>query len=150
MILSRIQSKTDKCLRPIQNGFRPGRRTTSHVLPLRRLIEGVKSKNLKAIILYIDFKKAFDSINRKKMLKILRAYDVPPKILNAIEKMYENTRAKIISPDGETDFFKILAGVLQGDTLAPHLFITVLDCVLQKTFEGREHELGFTLQEKKM
>ena len=107
MILSRIQSKTDKCLRPIQNGFRPGRRTTSHVLPLRRLIEGVKSKNLKAIILYINFRKAFDSINRKKM----RPNDIPPKLLNAIEKMSENSKAKIISPDGKTDFFKILAGV---------------------------------------
>ena len=55
------------------------------------------------------------------MIKILKAYDVPPNLLQAINLMYENTKARIISPDGETEFFKILAGVLQGDTLA-HIF----------------------------
>ena len=77
MILTRLQCKIDKHLRPSQNGYRPGRRTTSHILALRRLIEGVKSRNRKAIVLYIDFRKAFDSISRSKMFKILRAYDVP-------------------------------------------------------------------------
>ena len=60
------------------------------------------------------------------MIKILKAYDVPPNLLKAIQKMYENTRAKVISPDGETEYFNILAGVLQGDTLAPYLFVIVL------------------------
>ena len=83
------------------------------------------------------------------MIKILKAYDVPPNLLSAITKMYENTRAKVISPDGETDYFKILAGVLQGDTLAPYLFVIVLDYILRKTFEGRETELGFTLHRQR-
>ena len=50
MILIRIQPKIDKFIRPNQNGFRPGRTTTSHVLGLRRLIEGVKEFNKKALI----------------------------------------------------------------------------------------------------
>ena len=83
------------------------------------------------------------------MLRILKAYDVPPNLLSAIKMMYEDTRPRIISPDGETDFFKILTGVLQGDTLAPYLFILVLDYVLRKTFEGREEELGFKLHRRK-
>ena len=37
--------------------------------------------------------------------------------------MYERTMTKVIFPDGETDRFKILAGLLQGDTLAPYLFV---------------------------
>ena len=59
MILNRIQSQMDNNLRPNQNGFRPGRSTTSHILALRRLIEGVKSYNRKTIILYVDFQKAY-------------------------------------------------------------------------------------------
>ena len=149
MILNRLQKKIDPHLRPNQNGFRPGRNTTAHILALRRLLEGVRSHNRKAIVLYIDFRKAFDSINRNKMIKILKAYDVPPNLLQAIILMYENTKARIISPDGETEFFKILAGVLQGDTLAPYLFIIVLDYVLRKTFKGREEELGFKLHRRR-
>ena len=109
MILNRLQPKIDPLLRKNQNGFRPGRSTTTHVLALRRLIEGVKRNNRKAIIVFIDFKKAFDSIHREKMLKILKAYDVPKNLLNAIQKMYENTRAKVITPDRSTEFFEIVA-----------------------------------------
>ena len=74
MILNRIRPEIDKHLRDNQNGFRVGRTTVGHILALRRLIEGIKSNNLPAIITFIDFKKAFDTIHRGKMIKILKAY----------------------------------------------------------------------------
>ena len=49
-------------------------------------------------------------------MRILKAYGIPPNLLQAIEKMYTNTKAKVISPDGETEMFDITTGVLQGDT----------------------------------
>ena len=55
MILNCIQPILDPLLRPNQNGFRPGRSTTSHILALRRIIEGVKSQNLHAAIMFVDF-----------------------------------------------------------------------------------------------
>ena len=61
------------------------------------------------------------------MVKILLAYGIPKKIVDAIRILYDNTRARIISPDGETEEFEIVAGVLQGDTLAPYLFAIVRD-----------------------
>ena len=91
------------------------------------MIEGVKSNNLKCILNFIDFRKAFDSIHRERMMTILKAYDIPDKLLTAINLMYTNTKARVVSPDGETELFEILAGVLQGDTLAPYLFAIVLD-----------------------
>ena len=45
--------------------------------------------------------------------------------------------------------FEITAGVLQGDTLAPFLFIIVLDYALRKAISGREEELGFTINPRK-
>ena len=52
--------------------------------------------------------------------------------------MYTNTTAKVISPDGETDLFEINMGVLQGDTLAPFLFVIVLDYAMRKAIQGKE------------
>ena len=121
----------------------------AQILTLRRIIEGVKANNLPAILTFIDFRKAFDTIHRGKMMKILRAYGIPPNLLNAIEKMYSDTRAKVLSPDGETDLFEITAGALQGDTLAPFLFIIVLDCALRKAMDGCEEDLGFTITPRK-
>ena len=101
MILHRIRPEVDKKLRINQNGFRPGRSTVSQILALRRIIEGVKSNNLPAIITFIDFTKAFDTIHRGKMIKILRAYGIPNELVEAIEDMYQDTTAKVLSPDGE-------------------------------------------------
>ena len=44
--------------------------------------------------------------------------------------LYKNTKVKVRSPDGDPDFFDIVVGVLQGDTLAPYLFIICLDYIL--------------------
>ena len=149
MILNRIQSEIDDHLRPSQNGFRPGRSTTAHTLALRRLIEGVRSKNRKAIITFVDFRKAFDSIHRGKMMMILRAYGVPEDLVKVISKLYENTTARVITPDGETEVFNIVAGVLQGDTLAPYLFTIVLDHIMRQTVGDIESELGFEIERRR-
>ena len=100
----------------------------------------------KTLGLKYDFTKAFDTIHRGKMIKILRVYGIPNELVEAIEDMYQDTTAKVRSPDGETKPFKILSGVLQGDTLAPYLFIIVLDYALRKVIDGREEELGFCLK----
>ncbi|XP_030839582.1 uncharacterized protein LOC115923289 [Strongylocentrotus purpuratus] len=149
LILNRIRPVLDSHLRTNQNGFRVGRTTVGHILALRRLIEGVKENQLPAIITFIDFRKAFDTIHRGKMLKILTAYGIPEQLVNAIGKMYEDTKAKVISPDGETDLFEIMAGVLQGDTLAPYLFVIVLDYALRAAIDGHEEELGFQLERRR-
>ena len=70
------------------------------------------------------------------MLEILKAYDVPPRLIRAISKLYENTRARVISPDGESDYFEIKKGVLLVDTLAQYLFAIVIDYIMRKTYEG--------------
>ena len=77
---------------------------------------------------FIDFRKGFfDSIDRKTMFKIFLAFGIPEKIVNAIEIMYTNNRAMVMTSDGETDYFDVITGVLQGDLLAPYLFTLVLD-----------------------
>lgn len=150
MILNRIRSVIDVKLRYNQNGFRPKRTTVAQILALRRIIEGVKANHLPAVIAFIDFKKAFDSIHRAKMMRILKAYGIPPNLLRAIESMYSNTMARVITPDGETEQFDITAGVLQGDTLAPFLFIIVLDYAMRKAMaDGKEEDLGFTITPRK-
>ena len=141
MLLNRIQPEIEKVLRRNQNGFRKERSTTGQILTVRRILEGVRAKNLEAVLLFVDFSKAFDSVHRGKMKEILLAYGIPEETVEAIMMLYKNTR----SPDGDTDFFDIQAGVLQGDTLAPFLFILSLDFVLQTSVDLHK-ELGLTLE----
>ena len=67
LIRNRIEPKIDNILRKNQNGFRRNRSTTSQILTIRRILEGVQAKNLQATLLFVDFTKAFDSIHRGKM-----------------------------------------------------------------------------------
>ena len=84
-----------------------------------------------ATLLFVDFSKTFDSAHTEKKEKILLAYGIPKEIVTAIMIMYSNTKLTVRSPDGDAEFFDILAGVLQGDTLAPFLFVISLDYVLR-------------------
>ena len=148
MLLNRIRPKINPVLRKNQNGFRTNRSTSGQILTIRRILEGIKSKNLPATLLFIDFSKAFDSIHRGKMKEILSAYGVPKETVDAIIILYQDTCSMVRSPDGDTDFFDISAGVLQGDTLAPYIFIICLDYVLRKALD-KNNELGFTLAKRK-
>ena len=62
--------------------------------------------------------------------------------------LYRNTKVKVCSPDGDTDYFNIVAGVLQGDTLAPYLFIIYLDYVLRMSI-GKMKENSFKLTKER-
>ena len=62
--------------------------------------------------------------------------------------LYRNTKMKVRSLDEDTDYFDIVAGLLQGDTLAPYLFIICLDYVLRTSID-KIKENGFKLTKKR-
>ena len=99
-------------------------------------------------LLFVDFTKAFDSIHRGKMEQILLAYGLPKETIAAITILYRNTKVKVHSSDGDTEYFDIVAGVLQGDMLAPYLFIICLDYVLRTSIDKMK-ENGFELTKKR-
>ena len=82
------------------------------------------------------------------MEQILLAYGIPKETVAAIPILYRNTKVKVQSPDGDTEYFDIVAGVLQGDTLAPYLFIICLDYVLRTSID-KIRENGFELTKKR-
>ena len=113
-------------------------------MTIRRILEGIRAKKLQATLLFVDFTKAFDSIHRGKMEQILLAYGLPKETVATMTILYKNTKVKVRLLDGDTEYFDIVAAVLQGDTLAPCLFIICLDYVLRTSIE-KTRENGFEL-----
>ena len=74
LILNRLLPKIEPILRKNKNGFRAGRSTLSQILALRRIIEEITNCNKEAVFIFVDFSKAFDSIDRNKMFDILSLY----------------------------------------------------------------------------
>jgi len=131
ILLARIRDHVDPILRRNQAGFRPGRSCAQQTHILRRIIESFQSYQLPLTITFIDFKKAFDSINRKVMFSILRHYGIPEVMVSAIKVLYDNSRSAVMADGNISDPFQVSTGVLQGDVLAPFLFIILIDYLMK-------------------
>ena len=64
--------------------------------------------------------------------------------ITAITMLFKNTKVIVCSPDGDIDYFDIVAGVLQGDTFGTYLIIICLDCVVRTSIDKMKHK-GFKL-----
>ena len=106
MLLNRIVPYVEPLLRKNQNGFRRGRSTLSQILCLRRLIEESHASNRDLALVFVDFSKAFDSVDRAKMFEILSLYGIPEEIISAIKVLYTDTSSTILTSDGETPHFQ--------------------------------------------
>ena len=82
------------------------------------------------------------------MFEILQLYGIPQTIIDAIRTLYTNTSSSVLTSEGETDPFNITAGILQGDTLAPFLFILVVDYILRVSVDTIS-EKGLEYQPRK-
>ena len=82
------------------------------------------------------------------MEQILLVYGLPKETVAAIMILYRNTKVKVHSPDGDTEYFDIVVGVLQGDMLAPYLFIICLDYMLGTSID-KIRENSFELTKKR-
>lgn len=131
LILYRIYDKVNKILRPNQTGFRKNMNCIQQINTIRRIIEGFKDMQIPFIMTFIDFKKAFDSVDRNCMWDILRNYGIPIKMVNAIRHLYNNSRSCVRIDRDLTDTFSITSGILQGDALSPFLFIIIIDYIFK-------------------
>ena len=82
------------------------------------------------------------------MEQILLAYGLHKETVAAIMILYKNTKVKVRSPDGDSDYFDIVAGVLQGNTLAPYIFIICLDDELRTSIDIMKDN-GFKLTKER-
>ena len=147
LLSERLRAGLDKQLRYSQNGFRSLRSTSQHVLAARRVIEEIQDSELgKLIAIFIDFSKAFDSVNWEWIRAILLHYNVPVFLVDSIMSLYYGAKAKVrYDTDKFTDFIELCIGVLQGDTLAPYLFVIVIDFVLRVALD-EEPSLGLMIK----
>ena len=76
-------------------------------------------------------------------------YGVPEQLISAIGLLYTGTKAKVLSPGRETEYFLILAGVFQGDTLAPYIFTIMIDYAMRQAIGNDALELGFKINRKR-
>ena len=87
--------------------------------------------NSPLFINFVDFEKAFDSVDRDTLWKLLRHYGVPVKIVNIIRSSYDGLSCRVIHRGQPTEAFNVRTGVRQGCLLSPPLFLIAIDWIMR-------------------
>lgn len=111
-----------KLISPNQIGFMKRCRTSDHNFLLRTLIEKSKRNKKKLFVAFIDFKKAYDTVNRSLLFKRLKKVGINGLFYRNIVEMYRNTNYSIKLKDGCLDPIHSNLGLRQGCPLSPMLF----------------------------
>ena len=121
-----------------QISCRPDRQNAHH----RGTVTGV---DLPLYINFIDYQKAFDSVDRETMWKLLRHYGVPVKIISLIRCTFQNMSCRIAHAGQLSESSEEKTGVRQGCWLSPFLFLLVIDWIMKTTTTGRNNGIQWTV-----
>lgn len=114
-----------------QNGFAKGKSTIDAIHMMKQILQKTTEHNQKVIIIFIDFKKAFDSINRQQLMGIIHSLEIPTKVKAMINVVTEKTTTSVITRSGQTREFETNIGIRQGDILSATLFTIVIEHILR-------------------
>ena len=121
-----------------QNGFRPGRNCQDHIFALTSIIENRIQNKKDTFACFIDFRKAFDTVNRKYLwAKLEKRYGMSGGFLHSLKSMYNEVSCSIKLNDQLTDWFPINNGVKQGCLLSPTLFSLYIEDLVDELKSAR-------------
>lgn len=105
---------------------------------MKSVLRQVKMAGKRYVVIFVDFKKAYDSVDRPALLAILRELGLDQKTHNLIQQTLHNTRSRVKFRGILSESFEIKTGVRQGDGLSPLLF----NCALEKVIREWRKELA--------
>ncbi|KAI8493113.1 hypothetical protein Bbelb_291170 [Branchiostoma belcheri] len=136
IVRKRLQKLAERVLPESQCGFRAGRSTVDMIFTLRQLQEKCREQCMPLYVAFVDLTKAFDTVCRTALYKVLRSIGCPPKLLQLVISFHEDMEA-CIQFDGSTSaHFDIKKGVKQRCVLAPTLFSIYFAALLRFAFDG--------------
>ena len=106
-----------------QSGFLKGRFIGQNITTVFDIIHFAETENIPAILVSVDFEKAFDKLEWSFIHKCLEKYNFPPFIRQWVEILYTNIVSCVTNNGWHSDYFKLSRGVRQGCPLSPYLFI---------------------------
>ena len=119
----RIATVLPKLINEDQTGYVKGRYIGQNIRLIQDIMKVTESENIPGIALFIDFKKAFDTLDWNFVFKTLKAFNFGPEIQQWIKTFYTNCSSCVMNNGYASEFFKIERGVRQGCPLSGALFV---------------------------
>ena len=112
---------------PWQNGFKQGSRTTDNLFIFNAILDKYKALKRPLYVCYVDFKSAFDYINRHALLFKLMTQGFTGKIFTIMRNLFSKAKSMVKWNSEVGELFNNVCGVLQGGTISPTLFNAYVD-----------------------
>jgi len=135
--LTKWASENEKIVEE-QAGFRAGYSTVDHIFSLFSIVQRFLQKNTKLYVAFVDFKKAFDLVDRNTLWHVLRRAGIHGKLYFALRGIYDTVTACVRDKSKYSQYFPCPRGVKQGCLLSPLLFsFFVNELALEISQNGR-------------
>jgi hypothetical protein len=144
IILDRIRTALDRTLRDEQAGFRQDRSCTDHIATMRIIIEQSLEWQSPLYAVFVDFQKAFDSVDRNVIWKLMAHYGFPPKYIAIIQQLYLGAACQVMHEGKLTDPFQVETGVRQGCVLSALIFLMIVDWIMRLATTGKRTGIQWT------
>ena len=141
VLQERLQKLADDLLPESQCGFRKVRSCTDMIFTIRQLVEKSWEDTTKSFFTFIDLKKAYDSITRVAMWRVLKKLGVPEKTVQLINSFHQEIKAQIHLDGSLLEQFEVSNGLRQACCVAPVL-INLCSCVVVERWQARMEAEG--------
>ena len=99
-------------------------------------------------ITFVDFEKAFNSVHRESLWKIMESYGIPCKIIHMVQMLYEDSECAVLDEGEQSEWFKVKTGVKQGDVMSGFIFLIVVDWIMRNTTAGNKTGIRWNFTSK--
>ena len=131
VITNRLARRFDDFQPPEQAGFRKGFSTVDHIHTLRQVIQKIEEYNLPLCLAFVDYEKAFDSIETWAVLQSLQRCQIDYRYIEVLKCLYKNATMSVRLQDQASKPILLQRGVRQGDVISPKLFTAALEDVFK-------------------
>ena len=107
ILQERLQKVVEDTLLDSQCGFRKGRGCVDMIFVARQIVEKTREHNSTLYILFVDLRKAYDSVYRLALWKVLEKYGIPPTMLSIIRSFHEGMAAEVRVGNETTDLIEV-------------------------------------------
>ncbi len=130
-LATKISKVLDSIIDSSQTAYVPGRSVSDNLRSNFFFKNYCKLKNLDKVLISLDAKKAFDSVDHQYIVETLTAYGFGNSFINIFKILYKDLTARILINGFQSESINIERGVKQGDALSCAIFIICIDPLLR-------------------